>query len=98
MLVMRDNGARGSMVKALAAEVRGGTAGSEVREQEVRATGGGVAAEFDVHSIGAAIARALDPDTGGQSRPCVPAATAEAFAGVLLGKGAVPRSSTTNEW
>jgi hypothetical protein len=77
------------MGKALVAGVPVVTAGSKVRAAEVRATGGGLAAELTVESVAAALRRLL---AGGwsPSATAVPPATREDFALRLLGDCAEP--------
>ncbi|WP_203336335.1 hypothetical protein [Nocardioides limicola] len=82
-IALTNNGPSGIMGKALAAGVPVVTAGSQVRAREVRATGGGVAAEVDADSMGAAVLRVLDPAWSPQGRVSLP--TADEFAEVLLG-------------
>lgn len=84
-LVMTNNGPSGIMGKALAAGVPVVTAGSEVRERELRATDGGEAAEFDRDSIASALTRVLARDPDSSRHESVPMATAEEFAISVLG-------------
>jgi hypothetical protein len=84
-IILTNNGPSGIMGKAHAAGVPVVTAGSEVRAREIRATDGGLAADFDVPSIGDAIKRVLDRDPDEPRRNTVPPATPEAFAEILLG-------------
>lgn len=83
-IALTNNGPSGVMGKALAAEVPVVTAGSTVRAREIAATDGGVACDFDVVAMGAAIKEVLGWPADRQRRNTVPPATAEAFAERLL--------------
>lgn len=85
VIALTNNGPSGIMGKALAAEVPVVSAGSVVRARELAATGGGLAAELSAASIAAAVDRLLTAPSGQRRGGSVPPATAEEFAGVLLG-------------
>lgn len=87
-IALTNNGPSGIMGKALAAGVPVISAGSKVRARELRATDGGVLAELNAPSIGAALRQVLAEDPDRPRRNTVPPATAEEFATALLG---VPR-------
>ena len=88
-IALTNNGPSGIMGKAVAAGVPVVTAGSLVREQEVLASGCGVAAELTPASLGAAMASVLRRPEPWTSR--IPPATAEEFARNLLGVDATGR-------
>jgi glycosyltransferase involved in cell wall biosynthesis len=85
-LAMTLNGPSGIMGKALIADVPVVTAGSEVRAREVQGYDGGVVAELDAESIGAAIERALARDPEAPRRSKVQPPTEEEFASIILGE------------
>lgn len=85
-IVLTNNGPSGFMGKALAAGVPVVTAGSRVRERELRAYGGGeIAEEFTAASIGAALARALRGGAGSASPARRRLPTGADYASVILG-------------
>ncbi len=85
-IALTNNGPSGIMGKALAAEVPVVSAGSAVRARELRATDGGELAELESGSLAAAIQRVFDRPADAPRRSSVPAATAEEFAAVVLGR------------
>jgi hypothetical protein len=90
-IVLTNNGPSGIMGKALAADVPVVSAGSAVRARELHATHGGVTADLNLESIATALRRVLVGGIRPVPASPLPAATAEAFAAVLL--GADPRQA-----
>jgi glycosyltransferase involved in cell wall biosynthesis len=85
-IALTNNGPSGIMGKALAAGVPVVSAGSTVRARELLATDGGELAELEPHSLAAAIQRVFDRPADAPRRSSVPPATADEFAGVVLGR------------
>ncbi len=96
---LSNNGPSGIMGKATAAGVPVVTAGSNVRRQEILATGAGVATDLTVEALAAGIRDMLERDPADLPPRRVPPATADEFVSAVLGmdasgrlfKGPVPR-------
>jgi hypothetical protein len=86
-VVQLNKGPSGIMGKALTAQVPVVTAGSKVRERELRVTHGGLAADMTAESIAQALRELYEWDVSRVGGADLPAATAEAFAERLLGVG-----------
>jgi hypothetical protein len=85
VIAQLNKGPSGIMGKALAAEVPVVTAGSVVRASEVRGTKGGLAADLTAPAIAEALRAIQAQGDWGVRADAVPLATADAFAGQLLG-------------